>query len=253
LNQPFQETTTSYFHKSIGGYHAAKLRRYQELIDHRLTFEIDDLTTSLQNSKTEEDVMKALMTSPSLNMLNARYIIYNPKNQPIRNPYAYGNAWFVPEVKFVENADKEIEALNEINPLKTAVVDKHFAADLEGFHPIVDSTATIRLTAYRPNRLNYLSESTSDQLAVFSEIYYQPGWNVTIDGKPASHFRADWTLRAMIVPAGKHEIVFEFYPKAYVVAANISSYSSFLILLLLLAAIGYALWKQWRQSSSTPN
>ncbi|MDD2436476.1 MAG: YfhO family protein [Massilibacteroides sp.] len=250
LNDPFQETSTSYFHKSIGGYHAAKLRRYQELIDHRLAPEINGIISSLQKAQTIEDIMGILAASPSLNMLNTRYIIYNPEQPPIRNPYAYGNAWFVPKVKLVENADAEIAALNEIDPLKTGIVDKRFAASLEGFRPVADSTATIMLTAYRPNRLTYSTESASDQLAVFSEVYYQPGWGVTIDGKPASHFRADWTLRAMIVPAGKHEIIFEFYPKAYVVAANISSYSSFLILLLLCAAIGYSIWRKRKQKKS---
>lgn len=251
LNDPFQETTTSYFHKSIGGYHAAKLRRYQELIDHRLTQEVGAIIGSLQKAETIDDIVATLAASPSLNMLNTRYIIYNPGQLPISNPFAFGNAWFVSEVKLVENADAEIAALNEINPLKTAVVDKRFADDLKGFAPAVDSTASITLTAYRPNRLTYTTETTADQLAVFSEIYYQPGWRVTIDGQPASHFRADWTLRAMIVPAGKHEIVFEFYPEAFVVAANVSAYSSFLILLLLIAAVGYSAWEYYKKSKTT--
>lgn len=247
LNDPFQETTASYFHKSIGGYHAAKLRRYQELIDHRLTGEINSLIGTLQKAQTIEELGEAFLSSPSLNMLNTRYIIYNPGQPPIQNPFAYGNAWYVSEVKVVENADAEIAALNEINPLRTAVVDTRFQKDIEGFNPAPDSTATITLTAYRPNRLIYSTETASDQLAVFSEIYYQPGWKVSIDGEPASHFRADWTLRAMIVPAGKHEIVFEFYPDTYVAAANVSAYSSFLILLLLIAAIGYSVWRTYKQ------
>lgn len=247
LNDPFQETSTSYFHKSIGGYHAAKLRRYQELIDHRLVGELGGIISALQQAQSIEDVAESLASSPSLNMLNTRYIIYNPGQPPIQNPFAYGNVWFVSEVKVVENTDAEIKALDEIRPLRTAVVDARFASELEGFTPAADSTASITLTSYRPNRLTYSSETSSDQLAVFSEIYYQPGWRVTIDGQPASHFRADWILRAMIVPAGKHEIVFEFYPETYVLAANVSAYSSFLILLLLIAAIGYSAWKSYRQ------
>lgn len=250
LNDPFQETTTSYFHKSIGGYHAAKLRRYQELIDHRLIGELNTFIGTLQKAKTVEELYEALVACPSLNMLNTRYIIYNPEQPPIRNPFAFGNAWFVSEVMMVENADAEIAALNDINPLKTAVVDKRFAADLDGFTPSTDSTASITLTAYRPNRLTYEAEVSSDQLAVFSEIYYQPGWRVTIDGQPASHFRADWTLRAMIVPQGKHEIVFEFYPEAFVVAANVSAYSSFLILLLLIGAMGYSAWSYYKKTKT---
>ncbi len=251
MNDPFQETNTSYFHKSIGGYHAAKLRRYQELIDHRLVGELNAIITALRTAKTVEEIYDVLAVSPSLNMLNTRYFVYHPEQTPIRNPFAYGNAWFVSEVKMAENADAEIAALDEINPLKTAVVDKRFADDVKGFIPSADSTASITLTAYRPNRLTYASETASDQLAVFSEIYYQPGWRVTVDGQPASHFRADWTLRAMIVPAGKHEIIFEFYPETYVVAAKVSAYSSFLILILLLAAAGYSGWKYYRKQKVT--
>lgn len=250
LNDPFQETTTSYFHKSIGGYHAAKLRRYQELIDHRLIGELNTFIGTLQKAKTVEELYEALVACPSLNMLNTRYIIYNPEQPPIRNPFAFGNAWFVSEVMMVENADAEIAALNDINPLKTAVVDKRFVADLDGFTPSTDSTASITLTAYRPNRLTYSTSTNSDQLAVFSEIYYQPGWRVTVDGQPATHFRADWTLRAMIVPAGKHEIVFEFYPTAYVVAANVGAYSSFFILLLFIAAVGYSAWSYYKKTKT---
>lgn len=247
LNNPFQETSTSYFHKSIGGYHAAKLRRYQELIDHNLQVEVGSIITSLQKAQSIEDIFGALASSPALNMLNTRYIIYNPEQPPIKNPYAYGNAWFVSDVKIVENADAEIAALNNIDPLKTAIIDKRFESEIKGFMPSADSTAKIVQTSYKPNRLKYTSETTSDQLAVFSEIYYQPGWRATVDGQPAPHFRVDWTLRGMIVPAGKHEIVFEFYPEAYVVAANVSSYSSFIILLLLVAAIGYSIWTNYRQ------
>ena len=154
-------------------------------------------------------------------MLNTRYIIYNPEQPPLRNPFAFGNAWFVDKVEVVENADAEIAALNTINPLTTAVVDKRFANEVKGFTPQLDSTATITLDSYRPNKLVYTTKTNSEQLAVFSEIYYQPGWEATIDGKPASHFRADWILRAMLVPAGEHQIVFEFRPQGYITAAYI--------------------------------
>lgn len=248
LNNPFLETSTSYFHHSIGGYYAVKLRRYQELIDHRIAGEMNTIINALQKAQTAEDLMGAFVDVPSLNMLNTRYIIYNPEQPPLVNPFAFGNAWFVQKVDIVANADEEIAALNTINPLHTAVVDKRFAADLEGFTPQPDSTATITLDSYRPNKLVYTSKTSSEQLAVFSEIYYQPGWTATIDGKPAPHFRADWVLRAMLVPAGEHQIVFEFKPEGYIIATNISAYSSFLILLLLLVGIGYSVVKYVKQA-----
>jgi hypothetical protein len=251
LNNPWQETNVSYFHHSIGGYHAVKLRRYQELIDHRLDGEYRNIIGALQKAQSVDDIMSVLAASPSLNMLNMRYIIYNPDQAPIRNPYAFGNAWFIDKVEIVDNADAEIEALNVINPLETAVVDKRFAKDLEGFTPHKDSTATIVLEKYRPNRLTYKTKADSEQLAVFSEIYYQPGWKATIDGKEVPHFRTDWILRGMLVPAGEHTIVFEFRPEAYVTAAYVSSYSSFLILLLLIAAVGWSGWKYWQESRNT--
>ena len=160
------------------------------------------------------------------------------------NPYADGNAWFVQDIETVANADAEIAALEQIDPKRTAVVDERFAAQLEGFTSQPDSTATITLSSYRPNKLVYASQAQTEQVAVFSEIYYQPGWKATIDGKPADHFRADWILRAMRIPAGEHEIIFEFKPEGYIIAANVEAYSSFLILLLLIVAVGYSIYKE---------
>lgn len=249
LNNPFKETNTSYFHHSLGGYHAVKLRRYNELIDHRLAPELNSIIQTFQKEGVDmQDIQENFLNTPSLNMLNTRYVIYNPGAPPIYNPFAFGNAWFVSELQMVENADAEIEALNTINPLKTAVVDKRFAGELEGFKPAPrDSVSSIELVAYRPNKLTYKSKTSTEQLAVFSEIYYQPGWDATIDGQPAPHFRADWTLRAMRVPAGEHEIIFEFRPKGYIVSANVGVYSSFFILLLVIGAIGYSVWEWWKK------
>jgi hypothetical protein len=220
-----------------------KLRRYQELIDHRLDPEYRRIVETLQKVQTAEALLPVLATSPSLNMLNTKYIIYNPGQPPLQNPFAFGNCWFAQSVEMVENADAEIAALNRLNPLETAVVDKRFAGELEGFTPHPDSTANIALTNYRPSRLTYTTRANTEQVAVFSEIYYQPGWKVKIDGQEASHFRADWVLRAMRVPAGEHTIVFEFLPEQYVAAAYVSSISSFLILLLLIVAAGYSVWE----------
>ncbi|WP_455624500.1 YfhO family protein [Parabacteroides sp.] len=250
LNNPFLETNTSYYHKSIGGYHAAKLRRYQELIDFRLQSEINLIIGAFQKAQSVEDILPVFANCPSLNMLNTRYIIYNPEQPPLRNPFAFGNAWFVDKVEVVENADAEIAALNTINPLTTAVVDKRFVDEVKGFTPQLDSTATITLDSYRPNKLVYTTKANSEQLAVFSEIYYQPGWEATIDGKPAPHFRADWILRAMRIPAGEHQIVFEFRPQGYITAAYIASYSSLLILLLLIGAIGYSIWRAKKEKTA---
>jgi len=248
-NSPFQETYTSYFHKSIGGYHAAKLRRYQELIEHRLVKEISIIVNSFQSARSEEDLMNAFAQTPSLNMLNARYIIYSPDQPPIRNRNAFGNAWFVHQVNIVENADAEITALDTIDPLEVAVIDKRFADEVKGFTPSTDSTASITLDSYYPDKLTYTSKTSSEQLAVFSEVYYQPGWKVYIDGKPGEHFRADWTLRAMLVPAGEHQIVFEFHPDGFYTTAAISRYSGFFILLLLIGVIGYSIWITWKKET----
>jgi uncharacterized membrane protein YfhO len=245
LNDPWQNTDVSYFHHSVGGYHAVKLRRYQELIEHRLSKEYLNIIEALQKAQTPDDLHPALAASPSLNMLNLRYIIYNVEQPPLENPFAFGNCWFVQGIEIAENADEEIAALETINPLEEAVIDKRFALDLEGFSPQADSSASITLASYRPNRLTYKSSAAVEQLAVFSEVYYQPGWKVKIDGQKASHFRADWILRAMRVPAGEHTIVFEFLPEQYIAAAYIASFSSFLILLLLLGVIGFSIYKKF--------
>lgn len=242
LNNPFNETNTSYYHKSIGGYNAAKLRRYQELIDHRITGEINRIIGDFRHVKTYEDLenMQAFSHTPTLNMLNTRYVIFNPEQPPIVNTNAYGNAWFVNNYEIVDNADEEMAALHRINPLETAVVDKRFADKLKGKDIRKDVNGTVEMVSYEPVRVRYRSHADSEQLAVFSEIYYPHGWEATIDGQPAEHFRADWTLRAMYIPAGEHDIEFKFLPKGYITTSRIASISSLLILLLLMGAV---VWK----------
>jgi len=215
----FQDASTSFFHKSIGGYHGAKLRRYQELIDHHI-------------AENNEGV---------LNMLNTKYFIVPDNNrQPTIqiNMGAMGNAWFAKEIKMVDNADQEIDALKGFDPAQTTVVDKRFADQLKGFNPVADSTAGIKLTEYKPNKLKYTYKTTADQLVVFSEIYYAKGWNAYIDGKITPHLRADYVLRAMVVPAGKHEIEFRFEPKVYFTGEKISFASSLLLILLMAGFAG---------------
>ncbi len=221
---PFTDASTSYFHKSIGGYHGAKLRRYQEIIDHHLV-------------KNNINV---------LNMLNTKYFIVQGQDRQPQvqiNFGALGNAWFVDEYKIVNNADEEINALTDFNPATTAIVDKRFIDKVKDFKPVADTTATIKLTSYAPNKLDYESKSNTEQLAVFSEIYYDKGWKAFIDGKPADYFRANYILRAMVVPAGNHKIEFRFEPQVYFTGNTISTASSILLILLAIAYI-YTLVKR---------
>ncbi|MBL6657837.1 MAG: YfhO family protein [Flavobacteriales bacterium] len=212
---PFNDASTSYFHKSIGGYHGAKLRRYQELIDNHI-------------SKGNMQV---------LNMLNTKYFIVKGQNGPVAqlNSGALGNVWFVNDIIKVENADKEIETLGQINTANQVIVDDRFDTPQ---NISIDSTASINLTSYKANHLSYESSSTKEQFAVFSEIFYDKGWNAYIDGKIVSHVRANYVLRAMTIPAGKHTIDFKFEPKTHYLGENISLASS-LILLLFLIGVFY--------------
>lgn len=245
LNNPFNETYTSYYHKSIGGYNAAKLGRYQELIDYRITGEMQQIVGALQHAKTYADLdsMQVFQNTPTLNMLNMRYVIFNPEGAPIVNPYAFGNAWFVNDFEVVRNADSEIAALGRIDPKTTALVDERFINYVSGFDPVEDENATIELVKYEPVKMTYKSNAASEQLAVFSEIYYPHGWHATIDGVPAEHFRVDWILRGMFIPEGEHTIEFRFQPKTYIAMMRIASISSLLIVLYLLFVVGWSLWK----------
>lgn len=234
LNNPFNETNTSYYHKSIGGYHAAKLERYQELIDYRLSKEINSIIQSLSENPTAESFMYALQQCPTLNMLNTKYIIFNPGQPPIENPYHYGNAWFVDSYQLVENADAEMAALETLKPLEKAVIDKRFANHLKDLHISSDSTAKIELLSYAPNKLEYKSSSQKEGLAVFSEIYYPYGWKAFIDGKQVPISRADWILRSIVVPAGEHQIQFVFEPEEVNISGIIATVMSGTLILALL-------------------
>ncbi len=218
MARPDQDGATSYFHKSISGYHGAKLRRYQDLID----FHINARNMSV------------------INMLNTKYIIIpGEKNQPVAYPnaQALGNAWFVKEYKIVANADSEIVALRNFDPATTAIIDKRFEKAVDGFKTnLKDSLASIKLTNYKANHLTYESNSTTDGLAVFSEIYFAGGWNAYIDGNLTPHFRTDYVLRAMRIPAGKHQIEFKFEPKIISIGEKVSSASLALLFLLCAGA-----------------
>ncbi len=233
LQNPWQDARTSYYHKNVGGYSAAKLRRYQELIDHHLQPEIQQMVQKLQAGVSMDSVFSSL---PAINMMNTRYVIYDLNSAPIFNPKALGNAWFVSDYKLVENADAEIAALDNFNPSSTAVIDKRFSEFVQGKSFSKDENGSIALTEYEPNYLKYSYQADAEQLVVFSEIYYSKGWDAFIDGKESPHFRADYVLRALVVPAGKHEIEFKFEPKSYYTGNKVSLASS---ILLILAVLGY--------------
>jgi len=219
----FNAASSSYFHKTIGGYHAAKLQRFQDVIDRHIS-----------NNNMEV-----------LNMLNTKYFILggesnNPRVQ--RNPAALGNAWFVNDIIWVENANAEIDSLGNFDPAGEVVIHKEFESYAREMK--LQKNGSITLKTYSPNKLVYTYETQGEQFAVFSEIWYGPnkGWEATVDGKPADHIRVNYLLRGMRLPEGKHEVVFEFKPVSYYTGAKIAYVSSFLILLLA----GYALyaWKK---------
>jgi hypothetical protein len=179
-----------------------------------------------------------------INMLNTKYIItpnQEKGNEAQLNPDALGEAWIVSNYKIVASADEEIMGLNAFDPAKEALVDKRFSSQLEGFTSQPDSLATIAMESYAPNKITYQFHAKSDQLVVFSEIYYNPGWNAYVDGKLAPHFRANYILRAMKVPGGNHEIAFKFEPKAMAVTENISVASMVLFFLLLAGGIVFGI------------
>lgn len=238
LNSPFTDGGTSYYHKSIGGYHSAKLGRYQDLIDYRLQNEISDLVSVLQNAGGFLEVDQKLQELGSINMLNTKYIIYNPQAPPIQNPYANGNVWFAQNMKWVDNANMELDELAQIDTKTTALVDKRFEKDIANLQIQFDPANAIVLKDYQPNHLIYESQAKTDQLAVFSEIYYNKGWNAYVDGELKPHFRSNYTLRAMLVPAGNHEIEFRFEPQSYYTGEKIALVGSILLILSFLGIIG---------------
>ena len=205
----FNDASTSYFHKSIGGYHGAKLKRYQELIDSHI-------------SKGNMQV---------LNMLNTKYFILQ-NGKVNRNPNVLGNAWFIKDTKIVENADDEILALNNFDASSIAIIDKRFKSLIKEFSS--DSLSSIKLDEYQPNYLKYSSSSKENQIAVFSEVYYDKGWNSYIDGELVSHFRANYILRAMNIPKGNHTIEFRFEPEIFKIGERISLASSILLIFSLI-------------------
>jgi len=237
----FDDNNTSYWHKSVGGYHPAKLRRYQEMIEHHISPEMQAAYKAIATAGGEMDSVDANKFRV-LNMLNTKYFIFPAEQQrqtvPILNPHAYGNAWFVNKVQYVNNANEEIDALDSIIPTETAVVDARFKDVLKGTtESYKDSLSSIRLTSYAPNRLTYETNNAQDGIAVFSEIYYPDGWHVTIDGQPAELARADYILRTMYVPAGQHTIEMRFDPTSLHVTEGIAYGALALLVIGIIVAV----------------
>ena len=209
---------TSYFHKAIGGYSAVKPQRIQQLYDYQIA-----------NNNIQV-----------LNMLNVKYVIQTTEEGqpiPLRNPDANGNAWFVENIMIVDSADKEIKALDSLDTKKIAVVHKEFYSNSKNNAFIKDSLATIKLEEYKPNYLKYTAQNANDGVAIFSEIYYPNGWKVTIDGKEVKEFRANFVLRGLLIPAGKHTIEFKFEPEVVKKGSSIALFSSIGMLMLLLSGL----------------
>ncbi|MCS6975040.1 MAG: YfhO family protein [Cyclobacteriaceae bacterium] len=238
LNGTMNDALTSYYHNSLGGYHGAKLKRYQDLYDSCITRDIEKLINSAQ---TGEPDFKSLHT---LNMLNTRYIFYgNNRSNILFNPEANGPAWFVREIKAVNTPNEELAATCENDAKYTAVIDQSkFALSNIAY----DSNATIRLTARRPNRMAYRTSTAVSSLALFSEIYYPHGWEASIDGQPATIIRSNYVLRALFIPAGEHRVEFIFRPRAWTVGNTVTRISAWLVVLVFAfcAFWEYRLWKK---------
>lgn len=242
---PFNEVYTSYYHQSVGGYHGAKIRRYQDIIDQYLGGEYQTLVGALRSKDNREaQIASVLESATALNMLNTKYIIYTPNAAPLYNENAMGAAWFVDNVVNVETADEAITSLRKYDLKRTAVVENAKATSLP------DSTASIVRTMYAPDRLEYSTSSANARLAVFSEIYYEAGWKAYIDDVEAPILRADYILRALEVPAGNHVIKFEFKPQSYSIGNVISTIGSIIIVILIIGAVVFYFLQEKKKAAT---
>ncbi|NME72548.1 YfhO family protein [Flammeovirga aprica] len=238
----FNESNTSYFHKSIGGYSAVKLRRYQDLIEREIAKEMQTLASGIQSGQP-----LPVKATPALNMLNMKYAILGTSAQAVyKNPNALGNAWFVDKVIKVNSADEEMEALPTIDPSFQAIVDvqKYPDANLSTSYTEGDQ---IKLTSFNQRRLKYTAESKNGGFAVFSEVWYPAGWVAKIDGEPVDIVCANYILRGINIPAGKHEITFDFDPNSFVIGGLISKIAGYITVLLLFGAVGLIVYKETKK------
>ncbi|MCQ2269699.1 MAG: YfhO family protein [Bacteroidales bacterium] len=252
---PFNDSRTSYRFKSIGGYSAAKLRRYQDLIDAHIFPETNPMLQSIQQIGNQLVLQPSDSTAyPVLNMLNMKYaIVGNEQPMVVTNPNAMGNAWFVDNVMIANTPNEESDALNTINLRNTLVTDVKYQDFVKDFVSHHDSTAKIALTKYAPDYVEYDYTAAENGLVVFSEVYYPYGWNAYIDGKATDHFRANYTLRAMNVPAGQHHIRFEFRPQTVEKWGKVSVASTYAMYLIILGILGTAIFQNVRKKKATEN
>jgi len=243
----FNENETSYYHKSIGGYHPAKLRRYQEMVERYISREMQQTMSAIAEAGGDMSQVDGEKLCPVLNMLNTRYFILplqGGQTIPLQNPYAFGNAWMVEKVSFADNANEEIDAVGKIDLRHEAVADKKFKQQLTltPQQATPDSTTVITLTKYEPNQLTYDVKSKAGGVVVFSEIYY-PGWTATVDDQPVELARVDYILRALTIKGGSHKVVLSFFPKSVDTTETIA-YAASALLLLAIVAAAVAAWRR---------
>ena len=247
----FNENETSYFHKSIGGYHPAKLRRYQEMIEHYIAPEMQKTMQAIMTAGGDMSKVDGRSIYPILNMLNTKYFILplqGNQTAPVLNPYTYGNAWFVDKVTYVNNANEEIDKVGKIDLRHEAVADKQFETALKASNA-QGNVSQVELVSYAPNKLKYNVSSEKGGVVVFSEIYY-PGWTATIDGQKAELGRVNYILRALNVEKGKHTIELAFDPQSVHTTETIATVS-FAVLLILIALIAFLEYKKRKNSNVT--
>ena len=245
----FNENETSYYHKSIGGYHAAKLRRYQEMIEQYISPEMQQIFTAVSEAGGDMTKINGDSIWPVLNMLNTKYVILplqGGQTVPLQNPYTYGNAWFVDKIQYAANANEEIAAVGQLNLRHEAVADAKFKTQL-GEAVEQDSVSIVTIKGYEPNEVTYEVNSGKGGVVVFSEIYY-PGWTATVDGEPAELGRVNYILRALNVKPGKHDVVLTFKPKSVNTTETIA-YVSYIILILVLLGAAFMEWKRRKEKS----
>ena len=244
----FNENETSYYHKSIGGYHAAKLRRYQEMIEQYISPEMQQTMQAVAEAGGDMTQVKGDSIFPVLNMLNTKYFIFplqGGQTVPLQNPYTYGNAWFVDKLQYAKNANEELLAVGRIDLRHEAVADAKFKEQL-GEAVVQDTASIVSITAYEPNQLKYDVNSGKGGVIVFSEIYY-PGWTATVDGEPVELGRVNYILRAINVKPGKHEVVLSFFPKSVDTTESIA-YTAYGILILVILGALFMEYRRRRKS-----
>ena len=240
----FNENETSFYHKSIGGYHAAKLRRYQEMIETYINPEMQRLFSAVSEAGGDMTKVNGDSICPVLNMLNTKYFIFplqGGQTVPIQNPYVYGNAWFVDQITYVDNANKEIETVGKIDLRHQAVADVKFKTQL-GEAAVQDTASIVKITSYEPNRLTYDVNTGKGGVLVFSEIYY-PGWTATVDGEAVELGRVNYILRAIHIQPGQHQVELAFFPKSVDMTETIA-YIAFILLLLILIFVVVSQFRQ---------